>query len=46
MEILMAVFDLVPCILCFFAMWMLQTSLYHKMNKYAYALFAAGTCVL
>ena len=46
MEILMAILDLVPCILCFFAMWILQTSLYHKMNKYAYALFAAGTIMI
>lgn len=46
MEILMAIVDLIPCVLCFFAMWILQTSLYHKMNKYSYALFASGTIMV
>lgn len=46
MEILMAIVDIIPCVLCFFAMWILQTSLYHKMNKYAYALFASGTIMV
>lgn len=42
----MAIFDLVPCVLCFIGMWILQISLYHKMNKYAYALFASGTIMI
>ena len=42
----MALFDLIPCALCFMAMWILQISLYHKMNKYAYALFASGTIMI
>ena len=42
----MAIFDLIPCGLCFLAMWILQISLYHKMNKYAYALFASGTIMV
>lgn len=42
----MALFDLIPCGLCFLAMWILQISLYHKMNKYAYALFASGTIMV
>ena len=46
MEILMAIVDLIPGVLCFFAMWILQTSLYHKMNKYSYALFASGTIMV
>lgn len=46
MEVLMAIFDLVPCVLCFIGMWILQISLYHKMNKYAYALFASGTIMI
>ena len=42
----MALFDLVPCVLCFIAMWILQISLYQKMNKYSYALFASGTIMV
>lgn len=45
-EILLALFDFVPCVLCFISMLMLQKCLYHQMSKYSFAMLAAGTIMV
>ena len=46
MEIVLALFDFIPVILCFISLAILQECLYSKMKKYSFALLASGSIMI